>query len=273
MIFNDNSAEARHAAEFALSIAQNVHANIILGNTYVKSTKPVEKVFAGFDEKSGPYEPLSPDLLAHLKLMNNKRSSYKPEIIETDISQMNEAKVAELINKNNIWMIVKGAVDILHEISPGKSLNVRSILNKVLCPLMLVPMDWQLKEMERLVYIADLRYCRIQVVKYLAAIAGPVKASLLIAHLTANGLPDMEEKYALNVFTEGISNNVQYDNLYFNNIKEKDLKRAVDVIINGMHNDLLVLVNHRFHFEEIMGRHKANNQPIQVTVPLLIFPF
>ena len=32
----------------------------------------------------------------------------------------------------------------------------------------------------------------------------------------------------------------------------KDLKTAVDVMINGLDNDLLVLLNHRFYFEEII---------------------
>jgi len=45
------------------------------------------------------------------------------------------------------------------------------------------------------------------------------------------------------------------------------------VMINGMHNDVLVMVNHRFHFEEIIGRYITEELPENITIPLLIFPY
>lgn len=273
LIFNDNTAEARHAAVFILDMAQQLRANIVLGNTCVKDIKPLEKVPAGIIKQNIVHEPAEPDLLAYLQLLNSNQSGFTPEIFETGIAGMNESMVAELINRKDIWMMVKGAPDLGAETAAGSNLNVQSILNKVLCPLMIIPACWQIKELVRLVYIADLRYCRIQIVKYLTGLAQPLNANLLIAHLTANGLPEMADKYALSVFEEEISRKISYENVYFNNVKEKDLKRAVDVMINGMHNDLLVMVNHRFHFEEVVGRYITNNLPVYITVPLLIFPF
>ena len=273
LIFNDDSKEAMHAAEFVMAMAQELRANIFLANTLVKEIKPVEKIPAGFIEKIETYEPLLPTVFEYLMSLNTNRVVFKPEIMEIDISAFDETKVAELINKNNIWMFVKGFPDVSSKAKTKNKLNIQTILNKVLCPLMLIPVTWILKDLERLVYIADLRYCRIQIVKYLTELAKPLNADLLIAHSTAEGLPDMTEKYALSVFSDEVSRNVSYENLYFNNIRERDLKIAIDVIINGMRNDLLVLVNHRFHFEEIVGRYITDKLPIQITIPLLIFPY
>lgn len=271
LIFNDNSEEAMHAAEFVMAMAQELRANIFMANTLVKEVKPVEKIPAGFVERNETDESLLPNVFEYLKSLNMNRSVFKPEIMEFDVSAFDETKVAEFINKNNIWMFVKGLPDVSPEAKT--KLNIQTILNKVLCPLLLIPVTWKLKDLERLVYIADLRYCRIQIVKYLTELAKPLNADLLIAHSTAEGLPDMTEKYALSVFSDEVSSNVSYENLYFNNIKERDLKIAIDVIINGMRNDLLVLVNHRFHFEEIVGRYITDNLPLQITIPLLIFPY
>ena len=274
LLINDNSAEAKHAAEFVLSLAINLRLNIVLGNTFVKDRKAVEMVLAGFPTQTETDEPFSSDVVVHLKvLLDSKKPIFKPEIFETDLSSMDETKVADLINKNNIWMFIKGIPNEPTGLKNEKKLNVHTVLNKVLCPLMLIPANWQIKDMEHLVYIADLRYCRIQIVKYLAEFAKPINADILIAHLTAKGLPDMAEPYALSVFHEEVSRNVSYENLYFNNIKEKNLKVAVDVIIHGMHKDLLVVVNHRFHFEELLGTYIADNLPVNITVPILIFPF
>ncbi|HZY39612.1 MAG TPA: hypothetical protein VFE53_23310, partial [Mucilaginibacter sp.] len=96
---------------------------------------------------------------------------------------------------------------------------------------------------------------------------------LYIDHLSAKGLPHMDEGYALNFFNDEFKNNVGYDKLFFNNIKERDINKAVDVMINGMHIDMLALVNHRFHFEQILGRMIPDHLPDQITIPILIFPY
>ena len=272
-VINDNSAEARHAAEFALSIATSLRLNILLGNYYVKEYKSVELVTIGDFSSDVTEVDFKPDLSYHLRLILNKNpSAFKPEILEIDISNKDESAVAELINKNNIWMFIKGFGIEENESKNNKNLNVQTILNKVLCPLMLISSEWKIKDLERMVYLADLRYCRIQIVKYLTELAKPLNADLMIAHLTAKGLPHLAEQYALSIFNEEIAVNVSYENLFFNNIRERDLSIAIDVFINGLHNDLLVMVNHQFHFEEIIGTYITYKLPSNITVPVLVFP-
>jgi hypothetical protein len=274
LIINDNSPEAKHAAEFALTVAQKMQANIMLANTFVKTQKSVELVTVGNTDKIMIESFQTSKLFTHLKGLNSKElADFKPEIEELDISNMDECKLAEMINLNRTWMIIKGMPDALPATASDNALNIHTVLNKVLCPLFLIPENWQVKDIERMVYIADLRYCRIEIVRYLAELARPLNADLSIAHTSAKGLPDMAEKYALAVFSEEVCKNVKYERLLFNNIKEKDLSKTVDVLINGMHNDVLVMVNHRFHFEEILGRYITNSLPVHLSVPILIFPY
>jgi hypothetical protein len=273
LIVNDNSSEARHAAEFALVIAQRMEADILLVNTTVINQMVTEKVLAGDVSKADIDEHPFPGILHHLNTLNEGQLSFKPAIKEFDVAVMTESEMIELVIKNRIWMMVKGMADIRTIADAKKNLNIHTVLNRVLCPLLLIPPHWELKDLERLVYIADLRYCRIQVVRYLADIAKSWNADLSIAHMSARGLPDMAENYALSVFSEEFSTKVNYDQLFFNNIKEKDLAKAVDVMINAMHNDVLVFVNHRYHFEEILGRYITDSLPLNITIPLLIFPY
>lgn len=259
LVINDDSSEAKHAIEFAVILAKKAEAIVLLANTCIINYQVSGKVITG-DIVDDNDEALSVELSI-------------PEIEEFDISKMNTNQLAAMINKNQIWMVVKGMPDLVLIPPSASDLNIHAVLNKVLCPILFIPESWQLKHIERLVYIADLRYCRIAIVRYLAKMAEPWQADLLVAHLSAKGLPDIEEKYALSVFSNEVSSKIDYDRLFFNNIKEKDLTTAVDVIINGMHNDLLVLVNHRFHFEEIIGRYITASLPSLITVPLLIFPY
>jgi Universal stress protein family len=277
LIVNDNSPESRHAAEFALALAQKVKANLMLANTSTTINKVIKKIPVGAMVRAnygiGRNELPVSEMHYYLRSLSVGHAGFKPEIEEFEISDKTETEVISMINRSNIWLMVKGMGDKKPVLDTKKSINIHAVLNGVLCPLLLVPAQWQIKDIERLSYLADLRYCRIQIVRYLAELARPWNAALSIAHRSANGLPDMAEKYALAVFSEEVSHNVDYDELFFNNIKEKDLAKVVDVLINGMHNDLLVLVNHRFHFEEIVGRYITDTLPLNITIPLLIFPY
>jgi hypothetical protein len=194
-------------------------------------------------------------------------------IEEFDISNMNESEVIELVNRNQVWMMMKGMGVVMPAVNARRGLNIHTVLNRVLCPLLLIPAKWQLKKIERLAYLADLRYCRIHIVQYLAELAGLWHAALSIVHKPASGLPDMAENYAHILFQEEVHNKVNYDQLFFYNVKEKDPATPVDALVNGIPNDVLVLENHRFHFEEIVGRYITEALPSHITIPLFIFPY
>ena len=271
LVINDHSAEAAHARAFAELIAEKNHANILIANTCNIKSKVFEKVLTKNGTSYTDNTLLFNNVPAHLSVPHIDDEAFKPEITEIDISNANETELAALVNKEQIWIMVKG---MGHDTSASTfKINVNYLLNKVLCPLMLVPANWQIKNIERIVYIADLRYCRLHIVRYLVDMAKAIKAHLSIAHLSAKGLPHMDEKYAFDVFNIAICKNVNYDQLYFNNIRERNLSTAVDVLENGMHNDLLVLVNHRYHFAEIIGTDIKDKLPVNLTVPVLVFPY
>jgi hypothetical protein len=267
LVISDNSPTAGHAIKFALAIAQMVQANILIANTFSLRQRTTVKATTGYRVEN-VFVGLPLFFINEL----NSTSDFRPEIDEWDISAIDECKVAQIVNKRQIWMIVKGVTDILNAPVPQRNLNIHSILSKVLCPFLLVPESWPVKAIERLTYIADLRYCHTQIVRYLVELAKPWNAYLSIANLTAQGLPEMSEEYAQSLFEEAICNRVNYDYLFINNIRERNIGKVVDVLINGLHNDVLVLVNRQFYFEDIMRRYITNTLPETIKIPILIFP-
>jgi hypothetical protein len=269
LTFYDNSEAAEHAARFAWLIAKKVHANVLLATTCKIKDKLAELVFCEAES-----ENLSDNIsisLDHLAIFNSDQDEFNPTLTEIDVSKKDDKQLIEMINQDHIWMFMKG---IHNDLTKDTSdINLNSILNRVQCPLLLVPEDWPVKSIERIVYMADLRYCRIRIVRFLEELAAPFKADVLIAHLSAKGLPNMADDYALSVFSQEVSSHASYDRLLFNNIKEKNLQTAIDVVINGMHNDIMAVVNHRFHFEEIMGGYITDKLPFNITIPLFIFPY
>lgn len=264
IIINDDTPEAEHAAKFALLIAQKTKADILVANTIAIPTFQTVTTDVNMHNQQSP-------LLDELTAINDHSDDFKPEINEIDCSDMNEVQLAEFIHIKGVTLIVKGEQQASH-LSYSR-LNMQIVLNKVCCPLLLIPANTPIKALERIVYLADLRYCRRYVVSYLAELAKPFQADIAIAHFSAKGLPDIDPKYAEDLFLDNVQQYVRYDSLFLNNTKERDMVKAVDVLINGMRNDLLVMVNHRYHFEEILGRYIEDALPINITVPIMVFPY
>jgi nucleotide-binding universal stress UspA family protein len=275
IVINDHSAEARHAAKLALNIARKQHADLILANvTKFNERIPVKTyVLANGNLEINVAKEFETGTLELLESISNSGNDFKPNLLEIDTSDFSANALAQLIIKGNIQLIVKGANQIAETNTEKLHINIQAVLNRVQCPLLLVPDKYELKDFERMVYMTDLRYCQLPVVRYLAQLAKLYQASLLVAHLSSAGLTNMEQHYAKKVFKDVISCNVNYDHLFFNNVEERNIHNAVDVMINGMRTDLLALVNHQFHLEEILGGCIPHALPGNITIPLLIFPF
>jgi hypothetical protein len=275
IVINDNSNEAFHAAFLALDIAEKVGANLLITNEFKVDERSFAKENIQASGIAGPAdtEGTLTSLADRLRMLYDSNAEFIPGITEMDISDFRDEDLTRFVIRNNIWMIVTGTSELSDTHTSDLHINIQSVLNHVRCPLLLVPEKSQVKAFDQIVYIADLRYCRLHIVRFLAELALPYGANILVDHLSAKGLPHMEESHASTVFDAEIATKVNYDQLSFNNIKERDLSKAVDVMINGMHSDLLVMVNHRFHFEEILGRYLTHSLPANITIPLLIFPY
>lgn len=275
LIVNDGSAEAKHAGELALQIGRKTNANLLLANAQkAGALTPVKEYVLTSGKKEAEIEPVT-GLIGYLKShapTDQPADTFKPDITEIDISAYHEKELIELIIKTNIWMIVKGLTEtpvINHETKP---INIHGVLNRVSCPLLIVPAHFGIKEFERIVYMADLRYCKTLVLRHLVELAKPYDASLMVAHISARGLVPIEDHYAASLFDETVSNKVAYDGLIFNNIKERDPQKALDIMVHEMQTDLVVVINHRFHFEEIVGTYITDILPEHITIPLMVFP-
>lgn len=267
VVINDGSSAAAHAAKLAYITAKKMEADILLIETCKVRASVSLKIMAG---NCTQLPIVKNRLLETLNGLDQSITGHSPGLKTIEMPNADATQLAELANTKNVWMVVYG-IGITSIGTP--KFNLQSLLNKLRCPLLIVPEQWDLKPIERLTYIADLRYCRLSIVRYLAELAEPLHASFSVAHLSAKGLPPIEENYGCQFFADNITSKMNYKKPGFNNIKEKDIIKAVDVIINGMHNDMLALINHRFHFKEIIGDYLTHQLPPYLRIPLLLFPY
>jgi hypothetical protein len=264
LVFNDGSGEAANAEESALAIARKVKADLLILNLVkkekLKASKNLVEVGGHMDTGANFREtPIDLD------------DEFKPARWEIDASAYSEKDISELVIRKNIWLMVKGIeTHITHELLCH--VDIQSVINHVGCPLLLIPDDYKKRKFENLAYAVDMRYCRRSVLKFLVELARDYDANLILEHLSAKGLPPLDDKYALSLFGDEIANQVKYGRIYFNNIKERNIDVATGIIIDDLRADLLALVNHRFHFEEIFGRTITTCMPENIPVPVMVFP-
>lgn len=178
-----------------------------------------------------------------------------------DASGFNENMLVAHIRRQGYSMIIS-------EPQVG-SLNLQAVVNQINCPLMLLPDTMVMAEIKRIAYLTDLRYCQQQVLSYLDKFKS---SSVLLAHICEKGLPDLVQSYGTQLFNDTIKNRFLYPELFFSHIKEANFKKMIDTLINTMRTDILVCLNRRFHFQQLLGEVIPARLPGHITVPLLIFP-
>lgn len=267
-LFYDCTPEALNAAMFALDIAEKSKVDIVvlsLCKTSSPDMLPVSTPCTEMDRKNEKNDIVS------LLYDANPCGDFAPVITAIDLSDYTEKDICELVIRKNIWLMVKGIEQHLtHEALTR--IDIQAIVNHVAAPLLLVPEHYAKVNFQNIIYTVDMRYCRAHVIGFLAELAKVYQSNLVIDHFSAKGLPHLGEAYAALLFERDIANKGSYKKILFNNIKERNLEAAVDVMVDDQHTDLLALVNHRFHFEELFGAAITNVLPEHIPVPVIVFP-
>jgi hypothetical protein len=273
LIFNDFSSEAEHATELALLLAGKTNTNLYVWNTFDKHENPVtrELAVANANEEETGIITDNTSWILKLESKLNWQSGLLPPVKFIEDTDYATDHVLSIVKRYDIGLLVRGITgdedDMLHIEAETLCCSTKSG-----CPVLLIPEKFEYKAFEKIVYATDLRFCRREIVLFLTQLAKSIGASVLIANISAKGLPYMEDKYARTVFADTLITPGNQEHIYFSNIRERDIPRALDVLVNGMNSDLLVLVNNKFHFNELLGQDMRYVIPDNIHIPLLIFP-
>lgn len=268
LVISDQSPAAEQAVVFAHSLAVQLQADLVVASTVpARQLKTLQPVLAG----SNTEEP--EPVLSRLASLTHVSEGFTPRVTELDVSACPLDDLVALINREGFFLLVEGMSTFPAKDLSAQTINIQSVLNRVRCPLLLVPEGWNVRLPSRITYLADLRYCLVQVLRYLNELGSALSAPLTIAHLAAAGLTEVADSYATQLFREGGLPHTPQVGVSLSHIRERDLPRAINVLIHGLHQDLLVFVNHRYHFEEIFGRKIGPAMPAGLTVPALISPY
>jgi hypothetical protein len=272
LLFIDNVAEAESLAKKALKIASQCKANLLLCNLVTNQVEEKLVISHHYDDDMFMYENDGVDieeLARKLKTNEQPDGAFIPVIDCLELGNFNPQKVKEVIVSHNIWLMVMDEQQLnrLKDIESG-NYNLK-ILNNINCPLLLMPVHFEPDYLNKIAYITDLRYCDFGVIRFLKVF----NAQLFITHISAPGLPDMDERYAQEILAEEISTKVNYWKMFLRNIKGRDIKVSIDKILDTVEIKMLSLVNKKHQtFERLFDSFPEKPQ-IYHNLPTLIFPY
>ncbi|PJJ79538.1 hypothetical protein [Mucilaginibacter auburnensis] len=186
---------------------------------------------------------------------------YMPRVTRIDASGFNEIEMIAHIREQNYALVINTA--------KSSRLDLQIVLNQINCPLMLLPEKPERNEVKRMVYLTDLRYCQSPVVNNLSKMND---VSLLVAHICMQGLPDLVPSYGNQLFNDTLGRYKDKCNLLFTQVKEANMVKVVDTLVNTMKADMLVCMNRQYHFGQLFGNALPKRLPVQVPVPVMVYP-
>lgn len=281
MVLTDFSIRARYAAEFALQIAVKIKADILLCNAMeiIENAPMAEQIAWPIADHMALKQDSLMDLKAismHLeKLLASDGVSrdYTPAI--TCINDFGKLSVVaeRIIKEKAVDLVVMGS----HK-SNGLSrflfgCHTHSVLDNINCPVLLVPETLEFKEIRSIAYATDLTFSDFKVISYLAEIAKPFNAEILVSHISPYGLPGLDKNSAIQHWVNELLAQ-DHPKVLYTSIKGDNIPRRLLDISSSGKADVLAMVHKRYGFFEGLFHSSVSKQIANsAKVPLLILPY
>ncbi|EHQ27093.1 UspA domain-containing protein [Mucilaginibacter paludis DSM 18603] len=269
LVLTDLSKKAENASLYALKLAENLRANIILYHCF-KVFRSVVLPETGMWPMDG-YEDIKNESLVELKKLGDRlakhhqHGNFKPMIqICNDMGDLG-SNVHQLAEEKNIDLIVMGAKsdDIVSHILYGSETN--AVLEEVKCPILFIPDQCSFINLKTIVFSVDLKKYYPKAVGFLIDIARIHQSQIITLHIGTNS--DINPSQFVNM----IQNVFEYTHVASKQIPGEDVGEKLEEFLLLAHPDLTVMVHHqRSIFGEFIPGSNSKKMLYRHKTPLLI---
>jgi nucleotide-binding universal stress UspA family protein len=282
LVLTDFSERSEYAAECAWQIASKIEADILLFNAYYYVPQ-TEDAYAGiFPVQFKSYSAFEQESLVRLseltgRLTNKFKTNSKDKI--PSLRYQNEMgdladNVQEVLNKEDIWMIVMGdkrVEDFLAHFALNSDAD--GVLRNASCPVLMVPEKVEFNNFSKMALaLASFEQPELNALKFMAQLALPFDAQLLVIHVDKNEVDDKKADKILEEFYEKGAI-IEYEKISFHEIRGDDITTALVKFEQIADLDLIALVHKKHPFlEQLFHKSTAEKLMGYHTIPLLVFP-
>lgn len=269
LVLTDLSKKAENASLYALRLAENLRANIILYHCF-KVYRSVALPETGMWPMDS-YEDIKNETMAELtKLADRLAKHHQPGNFKPLIQTCTElgdlgSNVHHLTEEKNIDFIVMGAKsdDVVAHILYGSETN--AVLEEVKCPILFIPDQCSFSDLKTIAFSVDLKKYYPKAVGFLVDIARIHHSQIIALHIGAGG--DINATQFVNM----IHNVFEYPNAIFKQIPGDNVGEKLDEFLLLSRPGLAVMIHHqRYLFGEFIPGSNSKKMLYRHKIPLLI---
>ena len=270
MLFIDNVAEAESLAKKALIVARQAKANLQLCHV-VKNPVTTKLVVHHdddlYDDDNECFD--IEELARQLVIADGSEAAFNPLVSCLEINTFNPRIIGEMVVRHNIWLMIMDERQLNDPDNIASENQAIKLISNIICPVLLMPQNFDLNYFNKIAYATDLRYCDLGVIRFLKVFNAPI----FVTHVTAPGLPCLEERYAQEILSEEISTKANYSKIFLRNIKSENIKTALELVLDSLDAKMLALVNKKHKTFERLFDHFPEKTLAFKNLPTLIFPY
>ncbi|SHN14114.1 universal stress protein [Mucilaginibacter sp. OK098] len=275
LVLTDFSINASYTAQYALELAQQAEANLLLSNIY---ERPSDEQIADTKQWAmGNTEANSIDdlgvLLSELKNALDKdvnRNKFRPDIEQCSKEGLIADKLNDIAADREILMAVISThtAGLLSTLLSGN--HAGKIIDNAKFPILLVPYQVRFQSYKTIAFATAMNNSDIGVLQSLSGLAGYSGSDILIAHVDPG---KTENEHTVEQFFNQVSFKINYPKILYRNIQNSSVIDSLKLLMKKVDIDLLVLVHHKAgFFSKLLKRSVVQKLALCATKPLLIFP-
>jgi nucleotide-binding universal stress UspA family protein len=265
----DFSKCAGNALSYTIGLAEKLNVKIILHNSChlpaFSEQIPLENMS---EEQVIMDASVSMEELVKESRLIEKKIQYETNInfgmATDDIVSVAKEKKADFI-----VMGTKGATG-LEKVMIGS--NASSVIEKATCPVITIPDDAKYRELRKIVFAADYNSNDADTISFLATLAKPYDAEILVVHISPITGTDTLERDRFHDFKEMIKTKVPYSRISFQLAVGLNLADDIDFIIDEQKADMLALTNRKRNiFTKLFSPSLTKRMSFHTHIPVISF--
>lgn len=282
LVLTDFSEKSEHAAEFALQMAVKLEAEVLLFNAYYYVPQTEDSYAGVFPVQFKNYSVFEEESLVKLTQLSHRLTDKFKIGSEGETPALRYQNgmgdladnVREVLRREDIWMIVMGdkrEEGFLTHLLLGSDAN--GVLKNASCPILMVPSKVQFDNFSRMALaVASFEQVELNALKFMAELALPFDAELVVIHVDKDGTADKTVNSLLDEFYErGAA--ITYEKISFHEMRGDDITTALVKFEQIAGLDLIALVHKKHPFYEQLFHESTTKKMMSYQkIPLLVFP-
>ena len=277
----DFSIGADHAAFYALKLARQIKANVLICNVFLAASYESTTAQLGLPlDDYKIYEDGSIADLGELTARLNKQlktdsaeGDFKPSIRYCCKSGPIADAINDIALSNHVLMAVIG----MHHEGGLSSLllgnHTSEIIENANCPVLVVPYETPFTGLKKIAFATNLKEPGIEVLRCITGLAKHSEAEILITHVADDKSTLQDDQQVVSRFFDQVSAHIKYHKIYFKAIKSNSVTTGLDWLTEHTDIDMLVLIHQKRNFlQRIFERSVTKKMAGRLVKPMLVFP-